>query len=49
MFYEFKHLGSPDYLKIEKGDNFSFPVHLHQCIPQAKLQKKSDITAEWSR
>lgn len=32
MFYEFKHLGSPDYLKIEKGDNFSFPVHLHQCF-----------------
>lgn len=32
MFYEFKHLGSPDYLKIEKGDNFSFPLHLHQCF-----------------
>ena len=32
MFYEFKHLGSPDYLKIEKGTNFSFPAHLHQCF-----------------
>lgn len=32
MFYEFKHLGSPDYLKIERGENFSFPLHLHQCF-----------------
>lgn len=32
MFYEFKHLGSPDYLKVEKGDDFSFPPHLHQCF-----------------
>ncbi len=32
MFYEFKHLGSPDYLKIEKSTNFSFPAHLHQCF-----------------
>ncbi len=32
MFYEFKHLGSPDYLKVEKGTDFSFPVHLHQCF-----------------
>lgn len=32
MFYEFKHLGSPDYLKVEKGEDFSFPLHLHQCF-----------------
>ncbi len=32
MFYEFNHLGSPDYLKIEKGRDFSFPLHLHQCF-----------------
>ena len=32
VFYEFKHLGSPDYLKIEKGNDFSFPLHLHQCF-----------------
>ncbi len=31
MFYEFNHLGSPDYLKIERGSDFSFPSHLHQC------------------
>lgn len=32
MFYEFNHLGSPDYLKIERNCNFSFPPHLHQCF-----------------
>lgn len=32
MFYEFNHLGSPDYLKIERGENFSFPPHLHSCF-----------------
>jgi AraC-like DNA-binding protein len=31
MFYQYNHLGSPDYLKIEKNSNFSFPPHLHQC------------------
>ncbi len=32
MFYQYNHLGSPDYLKIEKNVNFSFPAHLHQCF-----------------
>jgi AraC-like DNA-binding protein len=32
MFYQFHHLGSPDYLKVERGINFSFPLHLHQCF-----------------
>ena len=32
MIYEFNHLGSPDYLKIEDGENFSFQPHLHQCF-----------------
>ena len=32
MFYEFMHLGSPDYIKVEKGSDFSFPFHLHQCF-----------------
>ncbi|MBO5777968.1 MAG: helix-turn-helix transcriptional regulator [Clostridia bacterium] len=31
MFYQFNHLGSPDYLKIEKNRDFSFSPHLHQC------------------
>lgn len=32
MFYQYNHLGSADYLKIEKNENFSFPPHLHQCF-----------------
>lgn len=32
MFYQYNHLGSPDYVKIERGENFSFPPHLHQCF-----------------
>lgn len=32
MFYEYTHLGSPDYIKIEKGENFNFPPHLHNCF-----------------
>lgn len=33
MFYEFNHLASPDYLRVEKKKGrFSFPAHLHQCF-----------------
>jgi len=32
MFYEFNHFGSPGYLKTERGKNFNFPPHLHQCF-----------------
>ena len=32
MFYQYNHLGSADYLKVEKDENFSFPPHLHQCF-----------------
>ena len=32
MFYQVHHLGSPDYLKLESGQDFSFPPHLHQCF-----------------
>lgn len=32
MFYQFNHLGSPDYLKIERGANFNFAAHLHRCF-----------------
>lgn len=47
MFYEFKHLGSPDYLKVEKGDDFSFPLHLHQCFEViAVLSGEMEITVE---
>ena len=32
MFYQYNHMGSPDYMKTEKGSNFNFPDHLHQCF-----------------
>ncbi|MBS7262352.1 MAG: AraC family transcriptional regulator [Eubacteriales bacterium] len=32
MFYETRHLGSPDYLRKETGVDFSFPAHLHGCF-----------------
>ena len=32
MFYEYNHLGSPDYLKLEHDYNFNFPPHLHHCF-----------------
>ena len=32
MFYQYSHSGSPDYLKMERDKNFSFPSHLHQCF-----------------
>ena len=32
MFYQFDHLTTPDYVKVETGENFSFPMHLHQCF-----------------
>lgn len=32
MFYQFHHSSSPDYLKAERGENLSFPTHLHQCF-----------------
>lgn len=32
MFYEYNHFGSPDYMKLERGCDFSFPPHLHQCF-----------------
>ncbi len=32
MFYEYSHLGSPNYLKVERGEDFCFASHLHQCF-----------------
>lgn len=32
MFYQYNHLGSVDYLKLERNCNFSFPPHLHRCF-----------------
>lgn len=32
MFYEMHHLGSPDYMRVETGNDFSYLPHLHQCF-----------------
>lgn len=32
MLYQFQHFGFPDYLHKEYGENFSFPIHLHQSF-----------------
>ena len=32
MFYQSTHMDSPDYTKLERGKDFSFPPHLHQCF-----------------
>lgn len=32
MFYQNEHIGVPEYLTIEKNQNFSFPPHIHQCF-----------------
>jgi len=32
MIYQYEHIGVPEYLTIEKNNNFSFPMHLHQCF-----------------
>lgn len=47
MFYEINHLGSPQYLKTEHGENFSFSSHLHQCfelltVTKGEMQVKID-------
>ena len=32
MFYEFQHLGTPDRLCKEYGENLCFPMHLHRAF-----------------
>ena len=32
MFYELKHSLSADYCKVESGEDFSFPAHMHHCF-----------------
>ena len=35
MFYQLHHIVSPEYLKKEYGENFSYPPHMHQCFELA--------------
>ncbi len=47
MFYQVHHLGSPDYLKLESGQNFSFPPHLHQCFELILLRSgEMEVTVD---
>ena len=47
MFYQYNHLGSPNYLKIEKNRDFNFPPHLHQCYEViAILEGEMRITVD---
>ena len=32
MFYESKHPLDADYFQIERGQDFSFPPHIHHCF-----------------
>lgn len=32
MFYESMHWGSPEFTKIENGENFNYRAHLHRCF-----------------
>lgn len=32
MFYQFAHPAGPDYWRVEAGEDFSFPPHLHACF-----------------
>lgn len=38
MFYQFAHPAGPDYWRIETGENFSFPPHLHACFEFLTVQ-----------
>ncbi len=37
MFYQLHHIVSPEYLKKEYGENFSYPPHMHQCFEMAVI------------
>ena len=32
MFYQYHHIENPEYMKRENGENFSYPLHMHQCF-----------------
>jgi len=41
MFYEFKHPGLFEYFCKETGNNFSFPLHLHQSFEMILILRGS--------
>ena len=32
MLYQYSHFGTAEYFRKEYGENFSFPVHLHNSF-----------------
>ena len=32
MFYQLEHIGTVNYFKKEVGENFNYPLHLHQSF-----------------
>ncbi len=47
MFYEFHHFGSSESFSKECGENFSFPIHLHQSLELiAVVSGKMDVTVD---
>lgn len=43
MFYELNHIGSSDFFKKEYRQNYSYPMHLHQCY-EIVLALSGEIT-----
>lgn len=47
MFYQFAHPAEPDYWRVEEGENFSFPLHLHACFEfLAVLEGEMTVTVD---
>ena len=47
MFYQHEHIGVPEYIAVEKNNNFSFPPHIHQCFEIIILREgQMDITID---
>ncbi len=41
MFYQLIHCGTPEYFKRESGENFTYPLHLHQSFELILIEEGS--------
>lgn len=39
MFYQLEHIGMMDFFKKEEGENFNYPLHLHQSFELIYLEE----------
>lgn len=47
MFYELRHIGTSEFFNKEYGENFSYPLHLHQCFEIiVALNGKMEVTVD---